>query len=369
MTERRLTVLQCLPALDGGGVEQGVLEIGQALVNAGHRSLVMSDGGRLTNSLVSCGSEHFRWSVGRKTLGVVTLIRPLARLLRDQQVDILHLRSRLPAWVGWLAWRQLPVDARPRLVTTVHGFYSVNRYSAIMTRGERVIAVSESIRRYIHENYSDVDADRVEVINRGIDPSRFYPEYQPSAKWQEQWQKAMPQLRGRRVVTLAARLTRLKGHHTFISMIRQLADAGDPVHGLIVGGEDPRRPAYAHELYDKAQGAPISFLGHRDDLRDIMSSSDAVVSVSTKPESFGRTVLEALALGTPVVGYAHGGVGEILDTIYPQGMVCPGDKTGLNERLCEALNTAPKIVTDHPFILAKMQSKTLALYHALAAKN
>ena len=139
-----ITVLQLIPALESGGVERGTLELGAGLVHAGHRSLVMSAGGQLVSRLTGQGSEHIQWPIGRKSIWTLRLVRRLRSLIRERQVDILHARSRLPAWIAWLAWRGLPEQQRPRFVTTVHGLYSVNRYSRIMTHAEAVIAVRTS---------------------------------------------------------------------------------------------------------------------------------------------------------------------------------------------------------------------------------
>ena len=134
-----LTVLQVLPSLEGGGVERGTLEVAAELVRRGHRSLVISSGGRLVAALEQEGSRHFSWPLGRKSLITLGYILPLRRFMAEQRVDIVHVRSRMPAWVVWLAWRGMDPASRPRLVTTVHGLYSVSRYSAVMTWGERVI--------------------------------------------------------------------------------------------------------------------------------------------------------------------------------------------------------------------------------------
>ncbi len=122
---RPLTVLQLLPALGGGGVEQGTLDVAAALVRRGHRSLVLSETGRLTPRLLAEGSEHVCWPVGRKSLSTLRLVSRLRRLLVSERVDILHARSRLPAWVAWLAWRGMDPRYRPHFITTVHGLYSV----------------------------------------------------------------------------------------------------------------------------------------------------------------------------------------------------------------------------------------------------
>ena len=139
---QRLTVLQAVPALQGGGVERSTLEVAAALVRNGHRSLVISAGGRLVPELLDAGSEHVCWPIGRKSPLTLRLVPRLRRLLHREGVDILHARSRLPAWVAWLAWRGMDPARRPRFITTVHGLNSVNAYSAVMLKGEQVVAVS-----------------------------------------------------------------------------------------------------------------------------------------------------------------------------------------------------------------------------------
>lgn len=165
---RKLTVLQLLPALESGGVERGTLEVAQALVERGHRALVISAGGRLVTPLTALGAEHFEWPIGRKSLTTLRLVRRLRRFLTEQRVDIVHARSRIPAWIAYLAWRRMDPATRPRFVTTVHGLYGVNRYSGIMARGEAVIAVSETTRDYILQNYPDTPAERIHVDRKSV---------------------------------------------------------------------------------------------------------------------------------------------------------------------------------------------------------
>lgn len=248
MAERRLTVLQLLPMLESGGVERGTLELGAGLVKAGHRSLVMSGGGQLVSRLTGQGSEHIQWPIGRKSLWTMRLVRRLQRLVLDERIDILHARSRLPAWIAYLAWKGFPAQTRPRFITTVHGLYSVSRYSRIMTRGEAVIAVSEASRRYILENYPTADAQRIHLIERGIDPEVFPFGYRPGDAWMARWYQNFPFLLERQVLTLPGRITRLKGHLDFLQLLSRLTKAGLPVHGLIVGGEDPLRKKYMREV-------------------------------------------------------------------------------------------------------------------------
>ena len=205
MVHRPLTVLQLLPALEGGGVERGTLEVARALVDAGHRSLVMSAGGRLVGQLTSEGSEHLPWDIGRKHLATLRLVRPLRRLLRERHIDIVHVRSRVPAWILELALRGMPASKRPIRISTVHGLYSVSRYSAIMTRGERVVAVSNTVRDYIVDNYPQCPPERIEVIPRGVDPAEFPRDYRPDDGWRRAFFGQFPQARDRRLLVLPGR--------------------------------------------------------------------------------------------------------------------------------------------------------------------
>ena len=367
-----LTVLQVLPALQSGGVERGTLDVARALVDAGHRSLVMSAGGRMVDRLVAEGSEHLARDVGRKSLLTLRHVAPLRHLLGSGTIDIVHVRSRLPAWIVWLAWKSLPVSRRPRLVSTVHGPYSVNGYSAVMTRGERVIAISETICDYIRHNYR-VPEDRIRLIYRGIDPVEFPFGHRPSAEWLANWHRDYPQLQGKRILALPARITRWKGQLDFLEVVARLVAAGEPSHGIIVGDAQKGREDFLRELRAQVAarglGLHITFTGHRSDLRDVMAASDIVFSLAREPEAFGRVPVEALTLGVPTIGYDHGGVGESLRAIYPAGLVPLGDIDAVVARTREFLCAASPVPPDQPFTLQRMTDATLAVYEELATSR
>ena len=365
-----MKVVQVLPALAGGGVEQGALEIARALTAAGHESIVASAGGRMVASLRREGSRHEHWELGRKHPATLAKIRPLRRWLAAERPTILHVRSRLPAWICWRAWRRLPRAARPRFVTTVHGLYSVNAYSAVMTRGERVIAVSDTARDYVLANYPRAPRANLVRIHRGVDERRYHRTFQPSAEWLAAWRKEFPQLAGKRVVTLPGRLTRLKGHEDFIAAMDIVRTRLPDVAGLVAGAAERKHRAYERALRRRAPW--LTFAGHRSDLREIMAVSGAVVSLSTRPESFGRTVLEALSLGTPVVGYDHGGVGEVLSQVFPPGRSPAGDPAAAAAalvRVLEAPGDARRAIREHGFTSRRMCAETLDLYGRLAAAS
>lgn len=372
MAARPLTVVQMLPALDGGGVEKGTLEVGRHLVQHGHRSIVISAGGRMVQQLLREGSEHLAWDVGAKRLRTLRWIARVRRFLVEQQPDILHLRSRLPAWIGYWAWRGLPAAQCPHLVTTVHGPYTPGRYSSVMVRGERVIAISDTIRHYILTNYPQVDPAIIRVIPRGVDPVACPHGYQPAVDWRAQWQRQFPELTGKYVITLPGRLTRWKGQEDLIEIIMGLKRRGLPAHGVLVGDAHPKKMAYANALRAKVAALgldrDITFTGHRTDLREIMAVSNVVLSLSTEPEAFGRVSLEALSLGVPVAAYDHGGVAEQLAAIFPAGRIVPGDKVGMEALLAAWYNAAPRVPPGQPFTLERMLSSTLETYLELAGR-
>ena len=370
---KRLTVIQILPALNSGGVERGTTEIAHALVKAGHRSFVISAGGRLVSQLEQEGTTHISLPVGEKRLSTLRYIWQLRKIFQEIKPDIIHLRSRLPAWIAYLAWRKLPINQRPHIVTTVHGPYSVNRYSAIMTVGERVIAVSNMIKGYIRQNYPKVALDKITVIHRGIDPQRYSLNYKPSNEWLAQWRKDFPQLEGKVVVTLPARITAWKGQEDFIACMQSLKAKGLVVHGLIVGEVHPKKQVFLsllkNRIADLGLDDDITFTGHRSDLQNVLASSNIVLSLAKIPEAFGRTTIEALSMGIPVIGYNHGGVAEQLAITFPEGQVSVGDTQAVVDKIILWQQNMPKVNTLHPFTLQLMCEQTLQIYQALCEEK
>jgi len=364
---RKLRVLQLLPSLNAGGVERGTLEISRALVEAGHESIVVSAGGQLTKELFAHGAEHIELAIGKKSLSVIFLIWPLRNILMMNNVDIVHVRSRLPAWLLHLTMMFIPTNTRPKIVSTVHGLYSVSKYSEIMTKGDKIIAVSNTTEKYIHDNYPSCPKNKIAVIPRGVSQVEFSVDYKPPEDWKTSFFAQFPEAENKILLTLPGRLTRLKGHRKFIKLIDELRSKNINVHGLIVGAEDPRRRGYANEIkafiHQRKLSIAISLTGNRNDITDIYSISSIVFSLSEKPESFGRTVAEALNMSTPVVALKHGGAGELLKEAYPAGLV-PLDigASELAVKVIAILESVPDINIKSIPTLDDMTSKTINLY-------
>jgi glycosyltransferase involved in cell wall biosynthesis len=366
---RRLTVVQLLPALESGGVERSTLEIADALVQAGHRALVVSAGGRLVPRLQALGAEHIALDIGRKSLLTLRHVRALRALLARERVDLVHARSRLPAWLAVLALRGMQENA-PRFVTTVHGLNSPSRYSAVMTRGERVICVSASVRDYVLQHYPGTDAAKLRLIPRGIDPAMFPRAPHPDAAARA-WAAAQdPALAADGpLLLLPGRGTRLKGHADALKLLANLRAQGSAARLWLPGARETGREAYIAELEREAAtlgvADAIAFTPPTDQIARAYAASDLVLQLSRKPESFGRTVIEALAVGRPVLGWAHGGVGELLAQLQPGGGVPPFDADALARAACELLAHPPAPPATIPHTLRAMQEATLAVYAEL----
>jgi glycosyltransferase involved in cell wall biosynthesis len=331
-------VIQILPELIAGGVERGTLELSRFLVQGGHRSLVVSQGGPMVEKLLKEGGRHLRMSyIGEKSPRCLLHLWPLRRLFQQREYPIVHLRSRLPAWVAYLAWKSLPVCRRPGLVTTFHGFYSINAYSAIMTKGQRVIAISRAVADHIQQYYG-TPRSRIRLIYRGIDPDVFHPSRvgpERVARLRRKWG-----LDGREpMIMLPGRVTRLKGHAVFIRALAHIRNI--PWRAVCLGVFDYRSSFFqelnclidALGLRDRVQ-----FAGHEDDMPAAYAAADLIISASTdKPEAFGRVAIEAQAMARPVIASAHGGSLETVLDGRTGWLFEPGDADGLARAIRKAL--------------------------------
>ena len=368
---RPLTVVQLLPALESGGVERSTLEISDALVRAGHRAIVVSRGGRLLPRLLESGAEHVALDIGAKSPATLARAWPLRRLLLDAGADIVHARSRLPAWIGRMALAGLPARRRPRWITTMHGLNSPSRYSAVMASGERVICVSATVRDYLLRHYPHVDPSRLRVIPRGIDAARFPRREAVDRVARHSLAHAMPALGGDGpLLLLPGRGTRLKGHADALALLAGLRADGLDARLWMPGAREPGREAYIAELEAEAArlgvAGQVAFAPPVDAIAAAYAASDLVLQLSRKPEAFGRTVVEALSVGVPVLGWAHGGVGELLRSMQPSGGVPAFDAEALMARAVRLLRQPPAPPVTMPCTLQAMQAATLAVYDELA---
>lgn len=379
MVAKQIRVVQMLPELHAGGVERGTLELGTYLSAQGHQSIVISGGGRMVPELKTNGSRHISWPVGRKSPITLKYLLPLRRFLAQEAIDVLHVRSRVPAWIAFWAWKSLPESVRPRFITTFHGYYSVNRYSAIMTKGERVIAISKGIRSHMIEQYG-VEEERIDLIYRGVDERIFDPAMVSNDRMknlQKHWQiENVPQP----LIILPGRLTPWKGQDIFIQSLSQIKDL--QWTALCIGDKEENASHFRRLQQMVSQlglEGRIRFVGHCEDMPAAIMLSDVVVSASSlEPEAFGRVVVEAQAMSKPVIATAHGGSLETILDDKSGWLVPPQDTSALSEALSKAIQNKDlrqqfgregrKWVMDN-FTIHRMCQKTLNVYEQILNRS
>ncbi|CAA0116368.1 glycosyltransferase family 4 protein [Zhongshania aliphaticivorans] len=369
-TARPLKIVQVLPALNSGGVERGTVELARELVRGGHTSVVISSGGRMVDSLVAEGSEHIGFPVHRKSLWSLLQVRPMRRLLESLAADVVHVRSRAPAWIVWLAWRRMNPVTRPRLVSTFHGMYSVNFYSAVMAKAEHLIAISDCVKKYITTNYY-ADERRITLIPRGLDPAAFNPDA-CTPTWKAELFQQYPQLQNKHIILMPGRLTRWKGQEAFLDMMSRLIRLRQDCHGVVVGDAEPGKQHYFEELLVMRSSLgldeAVTFVGHRSDIAQFYGLASVTCHMSNKEEPFGRTVPESLASGTPVVAYDRGGASESLNAGFPLGLVVPDDIVGFAARVADVIDADAVLTLPESYYLSSQLASTLAVYRRLLAE-
>ncbi len=374
--EGRPVVLQVLPSLVTGGVERGTVDVAAAIVAAGGTAIVASAGGPMVRELERAGALHVTLPVDSKN-PLVMLVNAgrLARLIKKHDVDIVHVRSRAPAWSARMAARRTGCS----FVTTFHGTYGhanpVKRaYNRIMLRGDRVIAISHFIAGHIREVYG-LDDGRVRIIPRGIDLDMFSPKAVTPERLinlAERWRvtEGMP------VVMLPGRLTSWKGQRLLIEALFRLGR--NDIRVLLVGS-DQGRTHYRRSLESLVERrgltGVVQIADHCRDMPAAYMLADVVVSGSTDPEAFGRVAAEAQAMGRPVVASNHGAARETVLAGRTGVLFAPGDADALALAIAEALaldSRAREALAAEAiahvrtnFSKEKMCAETLALYREL----
>ena len=341
-TGRAPAVLQVVPSLVSGGAERGTVEVAAALVEAGWTSYVASSGGALERDVTRAGARHLTLRLASKNPLVMRRnAHALVRLIRELGIDLVHARSRAPAWSAWAAARATGC----RFVTTFHNAYGARtalkrRYNSVMARGERVIAISHFVADHAATVYG-IGGDRLRVIPRGVDLDSFDPTRigaERIADLARQWR--LPD--DTPVVMLPGRLTRWKGGLDLIAAIAALGRRD--LCCVLVGSEQSR--GFRKELDAAIDGYELGGLfrivGECRDMPAAYMLADVVVSASSDPEGFGRVVVEAQAMGRPVVATDHGGARETIVPGVTGWLVRPRDPVALASAIDEALSLGVK---------------------------
>jgi len=366
-------VIQVLPALNSGGVERGTLEISEYLVKKGWRSVVISSGGKLVNRLTRNGTKHINLQTNSKNpLKWNNLRKKLKNVFEDEKPDIIHVRSRVPAWTAGTVAKKMNIP----LISTIHGSHLANSllkkyYNSASVNADRIIAISDYVKNNILKNNPE-KKDIIKVIHRGADIEMFNPEKIPTSRIIQI--SEMLQLPDEaKIIMLPARPSSWKGHEILIKSFSSINN--ENIICIMPGADDNGH--YVTNLRNLAKKynvlGKIVFLPFLDDLPAAYMLADVVVAPSLKPEPFGRVIIEAQAMGRPVISFNHGGASESIKNNVTGLLVEPKNEKELGNAIEKLINMTEiqrnnmanlsrKHIVNN-FSLDKMNKETIKLYN------
>ena len=372
---KKIAVMQVLPHLNSGGLVSGAVEVARELNNNNFKSVVVSSGGYKENELLRYNSLLEILPVHSKNIfSILRNKKKIIELAIKHNISLIHVRSRAPAWSAYWAAKELNLP----FVTTFHGTYGTNglfkkKYNSIMLKGDAIIAISKFIKKHIEDEYNL--KRKVHIIPRGVNVDIFSPKKVTSARLVSAAKKIKMESEDK-IVLLPGRLTDWKGHKLAIQAISKLKIEN---FKLVIIGDVQGRDKYKNELIKLATslkvGNKVIFIDHTRDLPSYLMLSDLVLSCSTKPEAFGRTVLEAQAMGRPVIAFNHGGSIELIKD-NQNGTLCKvADINDLVRNIEKNLYLSPykrKVLANKStanvrkkYLTSFMSEKTLKLYKNL----
>ncbi|MBL7071168.1 MAG: lipopolysaccharide heptosyltransferase II [Candidatus Omnitrophica bacterium] len=365
-----MNILQLLPALDVGGVERGTVDFARYLMLHGHKSVVVSGGGKLVRCLDEVGARHYKLPVGKKSpVTILLMVRRLCEIINKENIEIVHARSRVPAIIGFLAAK----FTNRTFITTAHGYYNTRVASRPMSWGRFVIVASHDMARHMREDFG-TPYQRIKLIPRGVDLNEF-----KLAVREEDTSSRRKDF----VIGMISRVTPLKGHTDFLKAVSIVARSVSGIKVLVVGEVPPSKKRYREELDLLVRRLGIAnivdFMGSREDIPDIISQLDVLVLPTKTPEAFGRVIIEAQAVGVPVVATKVGGIVDIIRDGENGLLVMPEDPHSIAEAilkvikdrdLARSITAQARKDVEEKYSLAAMAEKTLGLYReALSLKN
>lgn len=369
-----MKVIQILSSLEHSGISRCTLELSKGLVLNEHDSIVIAEHGELVSRLQKDGATFINLPVRKNSVANLWYVKKLRKIILEHAPDIIHLRSRMPAWLTHLALKGIPEDKKPILVSTVHDLYNHSTYSLSLLKTNHIISVSDYLQQHLINHFPEFDNHIHTRIYRGIDPKAYPYLYQPSVHWWNNILAEYPNLEKKIWITMVGSVSKSKGHQWLIDVIGALKSDFPKIHGVIVGDySKPYNQSYYQELQCLIGALGLdehfTFTGKRDDIREWLSASNVVLAIDNKPRSFGRTILEAVSMGKPVVGWKQGGIEEILSQTYPEGLIEKEDCLGLIAKIKTLLESPSRPEKSNFFLSKDTINETISLYQTLIEKR
>lgn len=369
-----MIVMRLLSSLKHDESERGIFHLGRALVKQGHTSIIISSSDNnhdLVKRLKRDGNIYHQLALQKKSWLALRQIWPLRQLIEEYEPDIIHIHSRTPAWILHWALKKAKLKRTPRLVSTMYGFYPINPYARGLLNVDRLITVSDSVSNYLIHHLKDMKTPPKSIIRiyRGVDTRSFPYRYNPSVYWIRRTLTEYPELEHKKWLLFPSIIGQEYGQEWLIDILGNLSEEFPNIH-IIVMDEDTRDDVVHEEFIQRINALELSekftFIGRkRNDMREWLAASNLVLGLANQPESIGINVLQAIHLGTPVVGWNKAAFNEILKPLYPQGLVKEYTAFALCKVIRNQLENVMRPPITDKFTMQQMVDETLEVYQTL----
>ncbi|KAA0939943.1 MULTISPECIES: glycosyltransferase [unclassified Psychrobacter] len=370
-----MKVMRLLSSLKHDESERGIFHLGRALVKNEHTSIIISSANEdndLVRRLKRDGNHYHQLYMNKKSWLSLLQVAPLRRLIEKYDPDIIHVHSRTPAWVLHLALRRARVKRRPKLVSTMYGFYPINKYSQALLDVHTIITVSDSVTDYLKKGLrrEELDPRVIKRIYRGVDTRRYPYRHNPSVYWLRHTFAEYPELENKKWLVFPTIIGKEYGQEWLIDILGNLQEQFPNIHAIIMD-DDYRAGDVAHEDFRQRSNTlgladRITYVGSkRNDMREWLSAANVVMALANQPESIGINALQAIHLGTPVIGWDQAAFSEILRPLYPQGLVRKYNANALCKAVRNQLESVTRPEMTNKFTMREMIDETIGVYKNL----
>ena len=370
-----MIVMRLLSSLKHDESERGIFHLGRALVKNGHTSIIVSsadEDNELVKRLERDGNLYHQLHMNKKSWRSLLQVVPLRHLIEKYNPDIIHIHSRTPAWILHLALKRVKVERRPKLVSTMYGFYPINKYSQALLDVDTIITVSDSVTNYLIKGIrrEELGPRHIKRIYRGVDTRRYPYRHNPSVYWLRRTFAEYPELEHKKWLVFPTVIGNEYGQEWLIDILGNLQEQFPNIHAIIMD-EDYREGDVVHEDFRQRSNTlglseRITYVGSkRNDMREWLSAANIVMALANQPESIGINALQAIHLGTPVIGWDQAAFSEILQPLYPQGLVKKYNAKALCKVVRSQLESVTRPEMTNKFTMRKMITETLGVYQML----
>lgn len=380
-----MKVMHLLSSLKHDESERGIFAITHALSKAGHESVVVGSAtadDELVLRLLRDDTKYYRIPMLKKSWLSLVYVLKLRRLISEYEPDIVHVHSRTPAWVLHWAIRPLPDDKQPKIVATVYGFYPLNNYSKALFFSDVIISASYSIDKYFKEKLAIKKEEyniqefpfKIVCIRRGVDTRKYPYRHHASVHWLHGVFAQYPELEHKKWLVFPTPVGHEYGQDWLVDILGNLKDKFPNIHAIVMDDDlatatdqDVAYEEFVQRLHALGLNNRVTFIGRRPpDMKEWLSSANVVLALAECPESIGITAIQAIHLGTPIIGWARGAFADILQATYPQGLIKEETALALCKNIKFHLQNKTRPPMTHEYTIEQMTAETLAVYQSLA---